>query len=282
MNNDTIVYPHWLEEMITVARQDPRIGLVNPLWTVPKRFVGGRQRYISTVVNRNAGRYMETDWARGFCFLVRRAVIDKIGGIDEAYAPGYFDDWDYSVRAIRAGFKCARALGAFVWHYKNVTYGLEFLTESMRLKGKIFYSRYGMPLRIMLVLDDVGEPLAKEYICLMRAILDEQNRLTLITTAGFPVYPAHTNLRLKRIKTNLLLRAYVVWHLWRNLRYAKSRRYDMIICSGKIQRWIYSCPHISKSYKDSILSIEGQSYDNIISTITKLKYVKNESIVTSG
>jgi len=41
-------------------------------------------------------------------------------------------------------------------------------------------------------------------------------------------------------------------------------------------------PHISKSYKDSILSIEGQSYDNIISTITKLKYVKMKVIVTSG
>ena len=111
MNNDTVVYPGWLSEMISVAEKDKLIGLVNPLWELPKRYRGTPDGYFSKIITRQHGRFIETDYARGFCFLIKREVINKIGGLDEIFSPGYFDDWDYSARAIRAGFRCVRAEG---------------------------------------------------------------------------------------------------------------------------------------------------------------------------
>ncbi len=120
MNNDTIVYPGWLEEMVSVAQKNPQFGLVNPEWQIPKKFKGGREKYYYEVIKKQSGKFIETDWVRGFCSLIKRAVIEKIGGLDKVFAPGYYDDWDYSLRAIREGFLAVKAQGAFVWHYKNI------------------------------------------------------------------------------------------------------------------------------------------------------------------
>lgn len=274
ISNDTIAYPGWLEEMIRTAQQDRRIGLVNPLWAVPKRFVGGRDRYIATTVRRSAGRYIETDWARGFCFLACRTVIDKIGGLDEAYAPGYFDDWDYSVRAIRAGFKCARALGAFVWHYKNVTYGLEFSTESMRTKGRIFYGRYGVPLRVLLIHDSPDASMVPEYSRLVRSMLDAQDRLTILAGRGFPGQTPHTNLRIRFVRNRFFLKMYALWYLWDNLRYAKTRRYDIILTSSSNASFIRSIRHLGCAYEGRLCETDNLSVDKLMERIVSLKHRK--------
>ncbi len=271
MSNDTIVYPGWLDEMVSAARSDSRIGLVNPLWTVPKRFIGGRERYIAIMVKRNAGRYIETDWARGFCFLVTRGVIDRIGGLDEAYAPGYFDDWDYSVRAIRAGFKCARALGAFVWHFRNVTYGLKFSTESMRQKGKLFYGRWGAPLRILMLCDRPDPGCTDMYTRFVRAVLAQQDRIAVTSTAAFPAQVPHTNLRLRRINSRFMLRIVIVWQLWDNLRYSKSRRYDIIICSEGANRILRSLRSLRDAYAGRVRMFDDRSIEGLMPGIIALK-----------
>ena len=53
MNNDTVVYPGWLSEMVGVAEKDESIGVVNPLWELPKRYRGTRDGYFKC--ERKAG-----------------------------------------------------------------------------------------------------------------------------------------------------------------------------------------------------------------------------------
>jgi GT2 family glycosyltransferase len=157
MNNDTLVYPGWLSEMVKIAEKNAQIGIVNPLWELPKTFFGTRNAYFRAIVSKQKSKFVETDWARGFCFLTKRAVIEKIGGLNEVFSPRYFEDWDYSIRAINAGFICVRALGAFVWHHKNITYenvfGKSGMNKEFEEKRKIFCARWGEPLRILLISD---------------------------------------------------------------------------------------------------------------------------------
>ena len=40
----------------------------------------------------------------GFCLLIRRTVIDRIGVLDERFGIGCFEDDDYCLRAIQAGY----------------------------------------------------------------------------------------------------------------------------------------------------------------------------------
>ncbi len=50
-----------------------------------------------------------------FCYLVRREVIDVVGGADEGYGTGPCWEMDYNVRAARAGFEGVWVCGAYVY-----------------------------------------------------------------------------------------------------------------------------------------------------------------------
>ena len=57
----------------------------------------------------------------GFCLLMKRAVYHKIGGLDEPFGLGFFDD-DLAERARRAGFELALAHDLFVHHFGSRTF----------------------------------------------------------------------------------------------------------------------------------------------------------------
>src|SRR5208337_3822256 len=58
----------------------------------------------------------------GFCLLMKRAVYDKIGGLDERFGLRFFDDDDLAERARRAGFELAVAHDLFVHHFGSRTF----------------------------------------------------------------------------------------------------------------------------------------------------------------
>jgi GT2 family glycosyltransferase len=58
----------------------------------------------------------------GFCLLIKRAVYDKIGGLDEQFGLGFFDEYDLCERARRAGFELAVAHDLFVHHFGSRTF----------------------------------------------------------------------------------------------------------------------------------------------------------------
>ncbi|MDD5775882.1 MAG: glycosyltransferase, partial [Candidatus Omnitrophica bacterium] len=219
----------------------------------------------------------ETDWARGFCFLVTRRVLDKIGGLDEAFAPAYFDDWDYSIRAIKACFRCACALGAFVWHYKNVTYGLEFSNDSLRWKGKIFYRRWGAPIKILLLDDQNGRMPVSDFACFIRELLNGQDRVTFVSARADHVFSEHTNMRYCRVP-QFWFRPYIILRLLDNLRYHKLKRYDMIITSKKMLDSLRSISIIWNSFPQRFYTYDGK-FGNLLAEVAKLKQKKAQSFL---
>ncbi len=68
------------------------------------------------------GRWFTTGKLSGFCLLMTRAVFDAIGGLDEQFGLGFFDDDDLAERARRAGFHLAVACDLFVHHFGSRTF----------------------------------------------------------------------------------------------------------------------------------------------------------------
>jgi len=95
----------------------------------------------------NSGKYEETIGVIGFCMLIKREVIERIGGFDPLYESGNFEDDDFCIRAIRAGFKIKIAHDVFIHHYGSKTFASEKInyTESMLKNWERFKRKWGIP-----------------------------------------------------------------------------------------------------------------------------------------
>jgi GT2 family glycosyltransferase len=55
------------------------------------------------------------------CFMISKAIVDKVGYFDEGYWPAYFEDLDYDCRAEQAGIPRGYCGDAIVCHYHSRT-----------------------------------------------------------------------------------------------------------------------------------------------------------------
>lgn len=58
----------------------------------------------------------------GSLWAMKRKVYDTLGGLDESFGRGTFEDLDYRRRALDAGFKIAKNHGSLVEHLGRVTF----------------------------------------------------------------------------------------------------------------------------------------------------------------
>jgi GT2 family glycosyltransferase len=59
--------------------------------------------------------------ASGVCFAVRPSVFSKIGGFDEGFQIGQYEDEDFFRRARLAGLRLGIVGGCFIHHFGSVT-----------------------------------------------------------------------------------------------------------------------------------------------------------------
>ncbi len=117
LNNDTVVPPYTLGKLIQIAEKDPEVGLISPAicsMEDPKEIVYlGSYLDVDDQLRQNARTIEEIQrWQSieqnkvclwGTALLIKRAVIEIIGLLDAAFF-AYYEDMDYSIRAIKAGF----------------------------------------------------------------------------------------------------------------------------------------------------------------------------------
>lgn len=194
-NDDTVFTEGWLEELVDIFEKDPKIGIANPEWEMPE---GADIDTIAAGLKIYKGQTIDTDYCRGHCFFIRREVVDILGGFDPVYIPVYYDDRDYSLKAIEAGYRCVRAKGSFVAHIRNVTMTRTMdrfsIAALMERNGSIFYKRWGYPLRLAFVskdTDNAGRLLQK--MCM------DQNKVIVIARDGSEIPYAHTNMKVTRL-----------------------------------------------------------------------------------
>ena len=140
LNNDTLVPRGWLEGLAAVLDQAPDIGMVGPM----SNYVSGSQLIPGLTfeslddindfaTKRRAefgGRVRDVARLVGFCMLIRDRAFAQAGLLDEAYGIGNFEDDDYCVRVLRAGYRLVVDEGAFVFHYGNRTFQALGITEA--------------------------------------------------------------------------------------------------------------------------------------------------------
>ncbi|MGE5554073.1 MAG: glycosyltransferase [Betaproteobacteria bacterium] len=158
LNNDTIVTPGWLTRLITRVESDPAVGMVGPR----SNYVAGPQlirpvpygedlsqlpAYATSLSQENAGLSSPVLRLVGFCLLMKRAVIDMIGGLDERFGLGNYEDDDFCIRAWAAGFRLLICHDVFVHHFGSRTFAGERLdyVGMIRRNWDKFKAKWGLP-----------------------------------------------------------------------------------------------------------------------------------------
>jgi GT2 family glycosyltransferase len=128
LNPDCVVRPGAVPRLVALADAQPRAGVVGPrLLEADGGLQRSRRRFptvAGTLVRRTplrlvlrdveasqASHYLadvpdepvRCDWMLGACLLLRRAMLDEIGGFDEGF-PMYGEDIELQYRAMRAGW----------------------------------------------------------------------------------------------------------------------------------------------------------------------------------
>ena len=133
MNNDIEVTKNWLRMLLDNMKADPKLGIVGP----KTNYVSGPQmdpnahynsakeleQYAAAIRNRKPPRLEYFPRIVFFCVLIRTALYNKIGGLDENFGLGNFEDDDYCLRATLTGWNCAIDHNVFVHHYGSKTFG---------------------------------------------------------------------------------------------------------------------------------------------------------------
>ena len=130
LNNDTEVTQGWLTELLN-ALDEPQTQLVGPrsnriagLQQIP----GGPEvepsshAWAREWAATRCGRTWRTDRLIGFCLLARRATFEAVGGFDEGFGIGNYEDDELGHRLIAAGGHLRVADGAVVLHHGSATF----------------------------------------------------------------------------------------------------------------------------------------------------------------
>jgi cephalosporin hydroxylase/GT2 family glycosyltransferase len=132
LNNDAIVTDGWLDQLIALADSSPTIGLAGPMSNyvsppqlvenVPYTDMGSMHSFASEWRAQHRGKWFEASKLSGFCVLIKRGVYEAVGGLDERFGIGFFDDDDLGLRVRKAGFRLAVAQDLFVHHFGSRTF----------------------------------------------------------------------------------------------------------------------------------------------------------------
>ncbi|WP_429038380.1 glycosyltransferase [Aeromonas veronii] len=142
-NSDTIATHGWLRGLVRCINSSDKIGIAGPLsnaasWqNVPNLYDENRNFAVNDIPNNlkpdemadlvakaSERCYPKLPFVNGFCFMIKREVIDKIGVMDEKNFPiGYGEENDFCIRAADAGYELAIADDTYVYHAKSKSFG---------------------------------------------------------------------------------------------------------------------------------------------------------------
>jgi GT2 family glycosyltransferase/glycosyltransferase involved in cell wall biosynthesis len=131
LNNDTQVSPGWVHGLWRHLQRDAGLGLVGPVTDnigneakIEAGFANFAEMPLwaaTRAVNR-CGKQSASRVLAFFCVALRREVYEQVGGLDESFGLGFFEDDDYCNSARAAGWGMAIAEDVFVHHHLSASF----------------------------------------------------------------------------------------------------------------------------------------------------------------
>ncbi|SHJ45605.1 Glycosyltransferase, GT2 family [Clostridium cavendishii DSM 21758] len=134
LNNDTVVTPNWLNNLQRALYSSEDIGGVGAISNYCSNYqqipvfykeIDELLKFASEINKSNSNLWENKVRLIGYCYMIKREVIDKVGMLDEIFTPGNFEDDDISFRIINEGYKLLLCKDVFIHHFGSVSFGKE-------------------------------------------------------------------------------------------------------------------------------------------------------------
>lgn len=132
LNNDVIVTDGWLDGLLDPFDRIPTLGVTAPRSNkiAGSQVVNDANYSDADGIQAYARKRRETwsqrgyilDRAIGLCLCVDRRVIDEIGGFDEQFGLGNFEDDDFCMRVRAAGYRIYVCDDVFIHHFGSQSF----------------------------------------------------------------------------------------------------------------------------------------------------------------
>lgn len=200
-NNDIVFTEEWLERLLIAINKKPEYMIAGPISNVVSGFqidknarysnIKEMEKYAAKVRAENKGKYFEFPRVAFLCALIKRELIDKLGGLDERFTPGNFEDDDFCLRAQLAGYKTIIVQDSFIHHYGSKSFtaeGVQKYAERLKKNREIFVEKWnadpdelwlkGKPIRIRKTYYPLNKDFLQEKIERIKTHL-EDNEISL-------------------------------------------------------------------------------------------------------
>ncbi|WP_163852956.1 glycosyltransferase [Paenibacillus elgii] len=223
LNNDTVPVQGWLENLVSLADSDPTIGIVGAMLVYPN----GTLQEAGGIIwddgsGWNYGRgddpqkpmynfVREVDYCSGACLMIGTKLFNMLGGFDERYAPGYYEDTDLCFAAREAGYKVMYQPKAIVLHFEGISSGTD-LSQGMKRYQVINQKKFVDKWRSRL-----NEQYPPSTRNVLSASIRNKGKKILIVDPYLPMYDrASGSLRLYNIIKILLKHGHFITYIARN------------------------------------------------------------------
>lgn len=153
INSDIIFPPQSLSRLINSLRNCPsEFGIVAPLTNnagneqcihVPGFSTENIIQNASAIIDNPSGIMIPAYRADFCCVAIKSELWRKLNGLDNQFGKGYYEDFDFSLRAREIGYQCAVSEDSFVYHHGSLSFKANPAQKALIQKNKsIFLSRH--------------------------------------------------------------------------------------------------------------------------------------------
>lgn len=153
LNNDTYVLPNSIEALVETFKDDTKVGAVGSKLIRPngKLQEAGSlvNEYGATVAIGNLDNPLspqydiekEVDYCSGASLMTLKSLWDNLGGFDEQFSPGYYEETDYCKRLKTLGYKIIYQPKSEIIHFIGQSFN-EKASKLMEINHQKFYDKW--------------------------------------------------------------------------------------------------------------------------------------------
>jgi len=179
LNNDTVVKPGWLDALMRTIEVEENVGVVGAKLIYPDgtlQEAGGIIWRDGTGLNYGRGGdasdpafnfVRDVDYCSGACLLVRKEILDVLGGLDRRFSPAYYEDTDLAFAARKLGYRVLYQPDSTVVHAEGSSNGTDERTGVKRYQ-KVSREAFRLKWQTELLAQHESDP-AVERIASRRA-----------------------------------------------------------------------------------------------------------------